>query len=140
MAELAGFLILCGLILAPVPTLVIGTVVLVIGLVVYILCRWPWHILQLCVASFVGGFSSSHQFFGNHDPNHPVMPDFWLGIAAALAVTVAINGMVSLVRRIADWLRGVPRPVPAPRARKPLDPTRGPPRRRSLSLAIWRPL
>ena len=107
--------------------------------VAWLIYEYPWHCLQLTVATLVGGYSAAHGWLGS-DGHRPVMADFWLGLAAALLVTVAINGVVSLVRRIAGWLRGEPHPVPAPRVHKPLDPSRGPPRRRSMSLAIWRPL
>ena len=77
--------------------ILLAAVVFVIWLVV----TYPWHILQGTIAIGVAGYSSAHQWIGLHDPNRPAIADIWLGIAAALAVTFAINCAVSAY----CWLR-----------------------------------
>ena len=72
-----------------------------LAFVIWLVVRFPWHILQLAIATGVGGYSSAHQWLGLHDPSHPVPADFMLGLAAAFLVTVAINYVVSAI----CWLR-----------------------------------
>lgn len=108
---------------------------------------YRWHVLQLAIFTIVATCAVTYHWFDLGPPGDPSngssgLMSVGFGIAAAVFVTFMINQMIRFARWLVSPKTRVELPPKLTLAQRLAIETAHlpPPRKRSFSLAIWRPL